>query len=206
MFKILSGKRPWPAGPAEETGRKTVNLEYRIIKDQWRNVSLHGQDFIKKLLAYREERLGANEALGHDWLGETTTSVLRVAAVRRPSITNSPSDAVIGGASHTQGSREFSRFWVDDLIQDALQTLIPLGAFRGRIVSDERGHACVEETLPPGAKLLPHYIMEAEIYTERECRNVCREIARRIQLFHNLQVVHRKLHMENVVVESQVGY
>jgi serine/threonine protein kinase len=206
MFKILSGRRPWPAGPAEETGRKTVNLEYRIIKEQWKNVSSLGQDFIKRLLVYREERLGVDGALGHDWLSETTTSVLRVGTGRRPSITNNPSGAVIGGASHSQGSRECSRFWVDDLVQEALQLFIPSGAFRGRIVSSERGHACVEEILPLEAKLLPYYIIDVENYTERECRNVCREIARRIRLFHNNQVVHRKLHMENVVVEGQVGH
>ena len=204
MFKILSGRRPWPAGPADETGRKTINLEYRIIREQWRNVSFHGQKFIRRLLSYREERPGAEEAMGHDWLGETTTSVLRL-AVRRPSM-NSPSDAVIGGASHTQSSREHSRFWVDDLLLHALEPFIQVGAFRGRVVSYERGNVCVEETMPLGSKLLPHYIMEAKIYTERECRNVCREITSRIQLFHDRHVVHRKLHMENVVVESEVRY
>ncbi|CAB9524527.1 Mitogen-activated protein kinase HOG1 (Fragment) [Seminavis robusta] len=211
MFKILSGRRPWPAGPAEETGRKTVNLEYKIISEQWRNVSFHGQDFIRKLLAYREERLDATAGLGHEWLGETTTSVLRINASMAFRIDDGEegrlSDAVINpeGASTAQTSREHSRFWVEDQVQDALETFIPTGAFRGRIVPSPEGHAMVEEIMPPNGKLLPYYIINADVYTERECRNVCREIAQRIALFHRGHVVHRKLHMENVVVESQPG-
>lgn len=96
LFKILSGKRPWPSGPAEETRRRTENLEYRIIANEWKGVSQYGLDLIRKLLVFKEERLNAKEALKHEWIGEETGTVLRVQPPRRPSTgNNSPSDAVI---------------------------------------------------------------------------------------------------------------
>lgn len=91
-------------------------------------------------------------------------------------------------------------------MQDALLSFVPFGGFHGRVISNQNGHALIEETLPKGARLLPYYIMHLKHYTEREARNICREIARRIQLFHNSNVVHRKLHMENVIVESEVRF
>ena len=95
MFKILSGKRPWPAGPAEETGRRTVNLEYRIINEQWKNVSKNGRDFIRHLLVYRESRMDAKTAMQHEWLGDRSESVLRSGpSVPRELVDASPSDAV----------------------------------------------------------------------------------------------------------------
>ncbi|CAB9509957.1 MAP kinase-activated protein kinase 2 (Fragment) [Seminavis robusta] len=68
MYKLLSGRRPWPVGPAEEVRGKTVNLEYTIIPEQWKGVSFDGLDFVRKLVAYREERMTTQEALDHKWL------------------------------------------------------------------------------------------------------------------------------------------
>ena len=97
MFKILSGKRPWPAGPPEETGRRTVNLEYRIVNDEWKGVSKNGRDFIRQLLVFKEERLTVEQALRHDWLGEDTATVLRHGqSYYRQGLNNqTPSDAVV---------------------------------------------------------------------------------------------------------------
>jgi len=94
MFKILSGKRPWPAGPAEETGRRTVNLEYRIVADEWQGVSRNGRNFIRQLLVFKEERLSAEQAYQHEWLNEQTATVLRIGASNRSGLNQSPSDAV----------------------------------------------------------------------------------------------------------------
>mgnify|MGYP003874695713 CR=1 FL=1 len=63
----------------------------------------------------------------------------------------------------------------------------------------------MEEIYPDNAQLLPQYIIQKiDDYTERECRNICREIVFRVYQFHEGGVVHRKLHMHSVVVESQV--
>jgi len=72
-------------------------------------------------------------------------------------------------------------------------------------MSAQNGHVLIEEYIPEGATLLPYFIQDRlELYTERECRHLCREVALRIKQFHDANVVHRKLHMENIVVESQV--
>lgn len=209
MFKILSGKRPWPAGPQEVTARKTVNLEYRIINEHWHGVSSLGRDFIRNLLVFDEERMDAVEAEHHEWLHEDTVTVLRADVLEKGGH-ESPSVAVINpeGASQAAHSRDSPKFWVEDDVVDAIQTFIPLGAFRGAIIdnpTDQGGLYLVEELLPENSKKLPFFIMDSQVYTERECRNVCRAIAERIQLFHNENIVHRKLHMENVVVEGRPG-
>ena len=110
------------------------------------------------------------------------------------------------GATRTQESRDGTRFWIEENIQSALHTLAQFKAFHGRVVSSQNGHALIEEIVPEGATLLPYFIKDRlTVYTERECRNICRAIALRIKHFHDGKIVHRKLHMENVVVESQVS-
>lgn len=205
MFKILSGKRPWPAGPQELTGRKTVNLEYRIVNEHWEGVSNYGRDFIRKLLVFEHERMDANQASQHEWLYEETATILR-SDMLDSSDQNTYSQALIDQNPQATESREHSRCWLEDDILGALQTFIPLGAFRGGIVPNpDGGPSWVEERPKENARLLPYYIIGTSSYTERECRNVCRELAKCIHLFHNGNVVHRKLHMENVVVEGQVS-
>lgn len=80
------------------------------------------------------------------------------------------------------------------------------GAYKCNVLDHRDGQALIEETKPVNAVLLPHYVMSLENYSERECRCLSREIARRLHLFHGKgNVVHRKLHLENVLVESHVS-
>ena len=78
-------------------------------------------------------------------------------------------------------------------------------AYIGRVLEHKNGYVLMEETSPGGAILLPHYVMGLNKYTERECRCLSRAIAQRIRLFHEGNVVHRKLHLENILVESHVS-
>lgn len=101
--------------------------------------------------------------------------------------------------------REGATFWVEENVHHALLKFAQVRAYHGRVISQKNQHALIEEIAPEGGILLPHYIMTLDVYTEREVRLLGRKILRRLQLFHVGNLVHRKLHLENVMVEGHVS-
>jgi tRNA A-37 threonylcarbamoyl transferase component Bud32 len=87
-----------------------------------------------------------------------------------------------------------------------------LNIYSGRVVDqtraqEESGEAdliCVEEIVPLGTEVLPVYVGKMQRYTERECRFICKQIAKGIQTLHQAGIAHRNLHLENVIVDRKV--
>jgi serine/threonine protein kinase len=93
----------------------------------------------------------------------------------------------------------------------ALATLNSLEIYSGFIVDEkpstvpgEPGLICVEEPVSPVIRVVPDYISTLERYTERECRDICRQLTNCIRILHESGVAHRNLHVENVLVDPFV--
>lgn len=79
LFRILSAEKPWPEVPREATESATIHLQY-IVDDghpQWQTVSKHGKALVRRLLQYSKDRITAVDALGHQWFGERSMSILQ---------------------------------------------------------------------------------------------------------------------------------
>jgi serine/threonine protein kinase len=102
-----------------------------------------------------------------------------------------------------------NRFWVDSSIQMALATIMSYGIYSARVVDmsegEDGGLICVEETVPPINTPVPVYIGQQDVYTEKECRDICRKLAECINILHNTGIAHRNLHIENVIVDPWVS-
>lgn len=53
----------------------------------------------------------------------------------------------------------------------------------------------------------PEYIgsLSDGAYTEKDCRAICRQLARAIQILHKAGMAHRNLHVENVLIDPLVS-
>jgi serine/threonine protein kinase len=104
--------------------------------------------------------------------------------------------------------REGNRFWLDSSLESALNVLLAEEIYCGRVVDDdgsrETGLICVEEFEPRSSMVLPVYISKMPVFTERECRRLCRDIARCIEVSHASGMAHRNLHMNTVIVDKSV--
>jgi len=67
------------------------------------------------------------------------------------------------------------------------------------------GLICVEEMLPPTHTALPEFISQRQVYTEKDCRAVARDLAKCIRSLHEAGIAHRNLHLENVIVSPWVS-
>jgi len=64
----------------------------------------------------------------------------------------------------------------------------------------------VQEIVPHRAANLPGFISKLPVYTEAECRGLFRQLVLAVEAFHNAGVAHRYLHMNNVIVDSDVSF
>jgi serine/threonine protein kinase len=82
--------------------------------------------------------------------------------------------------------------------------------YAGRFVNQEEigratdGLICLEEYTPPNAMMLPNYVASLTRYTEKDCRQLCRQIAEIIKLSHESGMAHRNIHLNNFFVDSAV--
>jgi serine/threonine protein kinase len=54
--------------------------------------------------------------------------------------------------------------------------------------------------------MLPNYVASLNRYTEKDCRQLCRQIAEIIKLSHGSGMAHRNLHLNNFFVDRAVSY
>ena len=95
----------------------------------------------------------------------------------------------------------------------ALATVMSYGLYNGCIVDhaiSESGHEgndliCIAEEVSPVHVTVPEYIAQRQVYTEKDCRFVCRQIAKAIKRFHQAGIAHRNLHLNNVLVDPWVS-
>jgi len=72
-------------------------------------------------------------------------------------------------------------------------------------VSDNTSMALVQERSLQNAVILPDFISRLPVYTEADCRGLFRQLVLAVEAFHNAGVAHRYLHMNNVIVDSDVS-
>jgi len=88
----------------------------------------------------------------------------------------------------------------------ALQGLISANLYNGRIISDsDSDFLCVEESIPENFKILPVFVSRLKRYTEFDCRAIFKKLVRAIQSFHEAEIVHRDVNIQNVLVQNQVS-
>lgn len=106
-----------------------------------------------------------------------------------------------------------SRYWIEASVQMALATLFSYGIYSARVInhsgsSDQaiQGLIQVEEIQSPITSPLAVYISNIEIYNEKECRAICKEIANCIKIMHEAGIAHRNLHLANVEIDPFVSF
>jgi Protein kinase domain len=78
LFRLLSDERPFPIENSAQLKRRTIELRYQVVGEDWDMVSQNGKDMVRKLLINPRERLTAEQALRHPWMYDATQSRLRV--------------------------------------------------------------------------------------------------------------------------------
>jgi serine/threonine protein kinase len=92
-------------------------------------------------------------------------------------------------------------------MQTSVAHLSATGRFHGRVVALQDSYMVVEEfTLDNrNTMVLPVFVANVRRYTELDCRNIFRQIASCVQMFHAVGLSHRNLHPANFVVETGVS-
>jgi serine/threonine protein kinase len=67
------------------------------------------------------------------------------------------------------------------------------------------GMICIEEVISSIDTSVPEYIGRLDSYTEKDCRDICLQIAKCIEILHNAGIAHRNLHVENVLIDLFVS-
>jgi serine/threonine protein kinase len=90
-------------------------------------------------------------------------------------------------------------------MHDAVSNLAVTQSFHGQIRRREDNYIFIEERpLVDGYTLLLKAIAKLPRYTERECRNIFRQIVCQVEEFHRAGLAHRFLHTESFVVAEGV--
>jgi len=76
VFRLLSGKAPFPSRNPELLQLHTEELQYSVSDSDWEGRSEASKDFVHKLLTRQEDRMTAEEALAHPWFREPGHSIL----------------------------------------------------------------------------------------------------------------------------------
>jgi hypothetical protein len=104
------------------------------------------------------------------------------------------------------------RFWIDSSVEFALATIMSYEIYTFVVVDhtphdDESsaGLICVEETVSPIARPAPDYVGQLQLYSEKECRSICLQIAKCIEILHDAGIAHRNLHLENIIIDPLVS-
>ena len=115
-------------------------------------------------------------------------------------------------ASHrTSTSTTDGRFWIDAELQIPIVLIISAEIYSAREVNERRtdqhssGLICIEELEKPECMSLPDYVMQWPTFTEKDCRNIMRKVARAIQTMHDAGMAHRDLNLKNVIIDTLVS-
>jgi serine/threonine protein kinase len=96
-------------------------------------------------------------------------------------------------------------YWVTADMRRAVTALINSASFHGQIKSTVNDCILIQEkTLGGRFMLLPYAIRSLPRYTEKECRDLFRQMIIRVNYFHQVGLAHRFLHPESFIVESTV--
>jgi serine/threonine protein kinase len=66
LFLMMSGEKPF-GDDSKVLVKKTLQLAYHVDQGIWTSVSQDAKNLVRKLLAFRDERFDAAEALAHEW-------------------------------------------------------------------------------------------------------------------------------------------
>jgi serine/threonine protein kinase len=66
LFLMMSGEKPF-GDDSKVLAQKTLQLAYHVDQGIWTTVSQDAKNLVRKLLAFREERLDVAQALAHEW-------------------------------------------------------------------------------------------------------------------------------------------
>jgi hypothetical protein len=112
-----------------------------------------------------------------------------------------PSHQGSNGSSTTDGTC----YWIHECMNNAVSHLAGTQSFHGQIRRREDNYIFIEERpLVDGYTLLLKAIAKLPRYTERECRNMFRQIVGQVEEFHRAGLAHRFLHTESFVVAEGV--
>jgi serine/threonine protein kinase len=108
-----------------------------------------------------------------------------------------------------------ARFWIEDTIEIALDTILAVYDIYSMRVVDRTpttgedgslaGMICIEEEVSSIQTSVPEYIGRLDSYSEKDCRDICLQIAKCIDILHNEGIAHRNLHSENVLIDIFVS-
>lgn len=101
-----------------------------------------------------------------------------------------------------------NHFWLDVKVEAALNVLQAHELYIGRIIDsstyeDGTGEQlCLEEKMPPDARLLPQYVASLPVYNEKVCRDIFRQVVNIVKISHDNSMAHRNIHINNFVVRK----
>lgn len=114
----------------------------------------------------------------------------------------------------TEAPGDGARFWMDGSIEMALATIISCEIYHGRVVDQaptslQDGSAanmiCIEEMVSPISSPVPEYIGLLRSYTEKDCRRICSELTKCVEILHNAGIAHRNLNAGNILIDPFVS-
>ena len=75
LFRLLSGKAPFPKANSQMLRRHTLEYRYNISGTAWDNVSYLAKDLVRRLLINSHDRLSAQDALAHPWFTASPSEI-----------------------------------------------------------------------------------------------------------------------------------
>jgi len=107
---------------------------------------------------------------------------------------------------HVSSDKPKHRFWLSSDLEVPLAALESVDGHAGHVVHNSSNVVFVEEIVKPGRLVIPYYIAAVlPVYTEAECRTLFRQVCQHIQVLHDLNTVHRNIHLNHLVVD-QTGH
>lgn len=102
---------------------------------------------------------------------------------------------------------------MDSEVEMALATIMSYDIYSGEVVERTRNVEnattvlmCVRETKHPDCIAVPDFITTLQCYTEKDCRAICLELTKCIEILHNAGIAHRNLHLDNVQIDLLVRF
>jgi hypothetical protein len=102
-----------------------------------------------------------------------------------------------------------NRFYLDASVERGVRRLASEGKYIGKIITEDCGNSegliCVEEITPSTYQVLPNFIVQLPVYTEKTCRHFFREIVSIFKLSHDSGMAHRNLLLTSLLVNERVS-
>ena len=203
LFRLLSGARPFPSTNREKLQSDTINLRYQVQGRAWEGVSQDALRLVRRLLIGAEERLDAVTARNHDWFHSQEESVLQPDyTISHEHLEQDRESEAIAESHAPQLRGSSNRFWLDVAVEPAINVLMVNELYTGRFMEssnpeEDSGLLGLQEYTPQGARLLPRYVSRLPGYTEKECRNIFRQIVDIVKISHTNGMAHRNIHINN---------